>query len=65
MERGKAFSIMLGRLRQELRDAYGIKMTGGLLTATSSAAVAAFRERPLYRPGLVLHNRRQACLCRN
>jgi hypothetical protein len=25
MERGKAFSIMLGRLRQELRDAYGIE----------------------------------------
>jgi hypothetical protein len=25
MERGKAFSIMLGRLQQELREAYGTK----------------------------------------
>ena len=33
MERGKAFSIMLGRMQQELREAYGAENARKVLQA--------------------------------
>ena len=54
MERGKAFSIILGRLQQELRDAYGADNARKVLQAimdtmkcrageTCPSALGAFR----------------------
>src|SRR3954463_7514839 len=45
MERGKAFSIMLGRLQQELREAYGAENARKVMQAMIRSACRAFRWR--------------------